>query len=182
MTRRAGFTLIEIAVALTLGSMAVLLAAQTFASVTETAQRLRSERDTISREMNGRRWLSAALASTEVGSGPEWRFDGTADELRFGSWQLTGDGWFERRHVEVSADGRRLTARVGDDVVLLADNVTYAAFDYLVQPGADTPWRRDWHSNLVAPVAVRLRLGRREPEGSSTIAADTMLFAIRGHR
>jgi hypothetical protein len=56
------------------------------------------------------------------------------------------------------------------------DSVTELALDYLLEPGANTRWVRQWLSPLSAPLAVRLRIERR---GGSSEGVDTLLCLIK---
>jgi hypothetical protein len=59
--------------------------------------------------------------------------------------------------------------------VILREDVASLALDYLLEPGADTRWVRQWLSPVSAPVAVRLRL---EIVGPGKLSVDTLLFLI----
>ncbi len=176
---RGGFTLIEVIVALTIGALVVLLAHQVFASVAERGRTLVAARDSLNRAANARRWLKATFLSLDVGTDSAGGFDGRADRVAFAAWERTADGWFERRHIALSRDGDRLVASVipGEPVALI-DGVTGIAFDYLLEPGAESRWVREWVSPVSAPVAIRMRVTRGRGDGRRVVT-DTLLFLIK---
>jgi prepilin-type N-terminal cleavage/methylation domain-containing protein len=178
--RTAGFTLIEVLVALTIGSLVVLIAHQLFVGVADQANTLTEVRATIDRAANAHRWLDATFLSLDVGTEGVSGFDGRPDRVSFSTWLLTPDGWFERRVVSLgSADGRLVATITPGAPIVLRDSVRDVAFDYLLEPGAESRWVREWVSPVSAPVAVRLRvqrLGRGDGEASVT---DTLLFLIK---
>jgi prepilin-type N-terminal cleavage/methylation domain-containing protein len=179
-TNHRGFTLIEILVAVTIGGLAVLLAHQIFAAVIDRGQALVHARLVLDREVNARRWLEAAFLSLDVSVDSAGGFEGRPNRVRFASWLRTPDGWFERRAVVLGRERSRLIASVspGDPIALL-DNVTDVQLDYLLEPGAESRWVREWVSPVSAPVAVRVRLRRaREEQEEDRVVVDTVLFVI----
>lgn len=173
-TRRAGFTLIEILVAVMLTGLVALLAHQLFTAATEGGRRLHQAWLALDRTSNGRRWLRSAFLSLDVGLEEAGSFEGHPDRVQFSSWLLTPDGWPERRRLELGLDGGQWTAQVPPEpAVILADSVGSVAFDYLLEPGADTKWVREWVSAVSAPLAVRARV--RDLRGR----VDTVLYLIK---
>ena len=167
----AGFTLIEVLVALTIASVVVVAAHQIFTGVADGANAVAAERRDLDRTSNAHRWLKATFLSLEP------PFEGRVGRVLFTSWQLAPGGWFEQQQTELRRDGRRLVATHGNAALELADNVTDLAFDYLLDPGADSRWVREWVSPVSAPVAIRLRIagcGRRDAG-----CVDTLLFLVK---
>ncbi len=102
--------------------------------------------------------------------------------MAFWTWLLTPDGWFERRHVALERAGKRLVAIVTPDrSIALVDSVSDVQLDYLLEPGAESRWVREWVSAVSAPVAVRARLVRmgRAQEDEGRVVVDTLLFLIK---
>ena len=158
---RRGFTLIEVLVALAIGALVVLLAHQLFATVVNRGRTLLAARQSLDRTMNARRWLAATFLSLDVGMESAGGFDGRVDRMAFAAWQRTADGWFERRRITLAREGDRLVAAVTPGApVALMDDVDDVAFDYLLEPGAEARWVREWESPVSAPIAVRLRVAR----------------------
>jgi prepilin-type N-terminal cleavage/methylation domain-containing protein len=172
MTRaRSGFTLIEVLVSLTIASLVLLLVDQLFAAVTECTRRLETARARQDTERLATRWLEAALLSLEAG-GPAGPFEGHPNQMRFTTWLSQPGGWMERRAVELSVRDSSLVA-TGSEPVALQGDVRNVEFDYLLEPGAESQWAREWVSPVSAPLAVRLRLTRSD-------RVDTLVLLIKG--
>ena len=62
----------------------------------------------------------------------------------------------------------------------MRDSVTDLEFDYLLEPGAESRWVKEWVSPVTAPVAIRLRVttGRESGDGGRVVT-DTLLFLIK---
>ncbi|SRR6266568_1787186 len=177
----AGFTLIEVLVALAIGAVVVLLAQQLFAAVAERGKTLTAARTALDRSANARRWLDATFLSLDVGTEGAAGFEGRPDHAAFASWLLTPDGWFERRMVSLARNNDRLVASVAPgQPITLMDSVADLALDYLLEPGAESRWVREWVSPVSAPVAVRMRIekagnGKRDTGN----VVDTVLLLIK---
>lgn len=167
----AGFTLIEVLVALTIASTVVLGAHQIFTGVADGTNALTAERWSLDRSSNARRWLKATFLSLEP------PFEGRAGSVSFTSWQLSSGRWFEQQQIVLRRDGRRLVATHSNAALDLADNVTDLAFDYLLEPGADTRWVREWISPVSAPVAIRVRIAGCGIGDAACV--DTLLFLVK---
>ena len=173
---RSGFTLIEVLLALAVGALTVLLAHRVFAATTDGTRAVRSTRAALDREANARRWQQAAFLSLDVGTASGTGFEGRADRATFSTWLQTAGAWHERRRVTLAArDGRFLALPDAGEGVRLADSVTAVAFDYLLVPGEDSKWVREWISPVSAPLAVRVRVTR----SGNTHRVDTMLFLVK---
>ena len=60
------------------------------------------------------------------------------------------------------------------------DSVADLALDYLLEPGAESRWVREWVSPVSAPVAVRIRMTRtRNGKRDRGNVVDTLLFLIK---
>ena len=174
--RRKGFTLIEVLVALVLTGVVVLLVHRLLEVTMRSARVLRDARAATERRHQGERWLRLTLGSLDT-SGEDGAFDGRPDALSFVAWVPVAEGWLERRRVEFHLENRELVGVLGGPhPVVLADGVERLEFDYLLEPGATTQWVQTWQSPLSAPLAVRLRVTRRQQERA---VVDTMLYLIR---
>ena len=172
-TAHHGFTLVELLVALTIGALVVLVAHQLFAAVSDRGKALVVARAGLDRSANARRWLKGAFLSLDAGTEGANGFEGRPDRMAFSSWLLTPDGWFERRQVTLSLAGERLVASVSPGTSIpLMDSIADVQIDYLLEPGADSRWVREWVSPVSAPLAIRLRIERAG-------TADTLLFLIK---
>ena len=178
--RRNGFTLIEVLVALTIGGVVLLAAERIFAGVGDGSRQLVVAREQLDRVANSRRWLKSTFLSLEVGQAAGEGFEGRAGRVRFTSWQMTSGGWFTRQSTDLALDGSHWVATVGGFPMTLRDSVTEVAFDYLLDPGADSHWVREWISPVSAPLAVRIRVKRGTWNAErGTEVVDTMLFLIK---
>ena len=178
MPRKTGFTVVEVVIALTIGGLVVLCAERLFAGVGDGGRALERVRVRLDRDANGRRWLEATLLSLAVGDSTTSAFEGDSNRLRFTAWELTPGGWFEPREIELGASGGQLLASVSPgEPLVLVDDAPEVAFDYLLEPGADARWVRQWVSPVTAPLAVRIRVARASPA-----AVDTQLLLIKERR
>jgi prepilin-type N-terminal cleavage/methylation domain-containing protein len=172
--RKGGFTLIEVMVALTIAGLVILTAERLFAGAGDGARVLTEARDRLDQDANAHRWLEATFLSLAVGDSGTTGFTGDRDRVRFTAWQLTPGGWFEPRDIDLAmSDGQLVAGIASGESLTLADSVTDLAFDYLLDPGADTRWVQQWVSPVSAPLAVRVRLGRARG------VVDTLLFLIK---
>jgi prepilin-type N-terminal cleavage/methylation domain-containing protein len=165
-----GFTLIEVMIALALAGLVVLLAHRVFTGVVDGAERLGVARTALDRQANARRSLTEMLGSLDVGTEGAGGFAGRPERAEFTTWQRVPTGWLERRRVIIGVEGGVLVAR-SDQSLALQDSVSRVEFDYLLEPGANAAWVREWISPVSAPVAVRVRIRR-------VAAIDTLLFIV----
>ncbi len=171
MRRREGFTLIEVMVAMVVGAVVIMAAHRIFTGVADGARAVAVARESLDRNANARRWLKATFLSLEP------PFEGRANRASFTSWQLVPDGWFEQTPTQLVFENHYFVGVTGAERLQLADSVSDVAFDYLLDPGADTKWVREWISPVSAPLAVRLRIagcGRRDAG-----CVDTLLFLVK---
>ena len=171
MRRRDGFTLIEVMVATAIVGIVIVAAHRIFTGVADGARAVAAARESLDRNVNARRWLKATFLSLEP------PFEGRANRASFTSWQLVSGGWFEQTPTHLTQEGSHFLGATGGAPLKLADGVTDVAFDYLLDPGADTKWVREWISPVSAPLAVRLRIagcGKRD-----AACVDTLLFLVK---
>jgi prepilin-type N-terminal cleavage/methylation domain-containing protein len=157
----AGFTLIEVLLALTLGSLVMLMAHRVFAGVTDGARRLSQTQEALDREANARRLLTAIVGSLDIGTPQSAGFDGRAQQVTFSTWAVSPDGWLVQRRVTLRMASRALVAEGLDPATLvLADSVAALDVDYLLDYGAEATWVRNWQSPVSAPLVLRMRIAR----------------------
>jgi prepilin-type N-terminal cleavage/methylation domain-containing protein len=169
--RRRGFTLVEVMVAVAITGLVVLTAHRIFTGVADGSRAVAAARENLDRHANARRWLKSTLLSLEA------PFEGRHDHVSFTSWQLTPGGWFEPRATELEREDGWFLGKTESESFRLADGVTEVAFDYLLDPGANSKWVREWISPVSSPLAVRVRIvgcGRGDAG-----CVDTLLFLIR---
>jgi prepilin-type N-terminal cleavage/methylation domain-containing protein len=163
---RRGFTLIEVLVALTIGSAVVLLVHQAFGSVTDMSARLNGERVRHARRMAGLERLVQVFGSLDVTTVRSRGFEGSPNRAAFAT---ATDG--PSRLVTLTARNGWLLLSAADgpaDTLLAADAVM---FDYLLSYGSQSSWVQAWHSPVSAPLAVRVRLHHGDQ-------ADTLFFLV----
>src|SRR5262245_18011853 len=166
-----GFTLLELMVTIAIASLVVLAANRLFTGVADAARAVAIARECLDRDVNARRWLKATFLSLEP------PFEGRVNRATFTSWQLAAGGWFEPQIEVLTREGNRFLARSSGRTVRLADSVVDVTFDYLLEPGADTKWVREWVSPVSAPLAVRLRIAGCGRGDAGCV--DTLLFLIK---
>jgi prepilin-type N-terminal cleavage/methylation domain-containing protein len=173
---RAGFTLVEVLVALVLTGTIALLAHQLFAAAADGSRRLELARRGLDRAGNARDFLRDAFLALDVGADGSGPFEGEPHRVRFSAWLPVSGGWNERRTVVLTLDEGRWAAAVGEGAgarMVLADSVESASLDYLLDLGAGEHWVSDWHSAVSAPLAVRVRLT------NAAAACDTALYLVK---
>jgi len=169
--RRDGFTLIEVMVAMAIAGVVIVAAHRIFTGVADGAKAVATARESLDRSANARRWLKSTFLSLEP------PFEGRAHRASFTSWQLVPGGWFEQRPTQLVQDNSRFLGATGAEPLQLADGVSDVAFDYLLDPGADTKWVREWISPMSAPLAVRVRIAGCGKRGATCV--DTLLFLVK---
>src|SRR5205823_1519703 len=151
---KPGFTLVDLMVALAIAGLVVLTAHRLFAAAGDAGNTLRAAREALDRQSNARRWLSATFLSLDVGTDSAGSFEGRPDHVVFSAWELMPDGWFERRRVSLGKAGQHLVAQaLPGEPMVLADSIASLDFDYLLEPGAESRWVREWISPVSAPLA-----------------------------
>ena len=167
-----GFTLVELLVALTIAGSVAILAHRMFTGVADAAVRLDAMREALDREMNAQRVLIELAGNLEIGTAETAGFQGEPDAVSFTSWALGVEGWLSRRRVTLAArDSALIVSGLTDDPLALMRSVRRVGFDYLLEPGADEHWVRQWISPVSAPVAIRVRVERVE-------RVDTLLLIV----
>jgi prepilin-type N-terminal cleavage/methylation domain-containing protein len=171
MSRRAGFTIIELLVAIAVTGTVLLLAHALFGAVDLGARRTEEGYDEIESTATDIAWMAEVFRAVEIGRPGDGAFDGSASAVAFTGYARTPAGWPERRRIGLHAGSGRLLMTAGPDTLVLWQGVEGISIDYLLEPGADVRWVNEWHSPVSVPLAVRLRLR----DGSRV---DTMLFLI----
>lgn len=173
---RTGFTLLEVMMALALTGLVALMAHRFLSVAMRGTAELRLRQRQASVASNSRAWLAATFLALEAGE-KSGNFTGLAERVEFSTWVQRAGGWMEPARVRL---GLREGSLVADGVTIqalrLIDSVDAVEFDYLLEPGADTRWVRQWISPVSAPLAVRLRVKRSM---TRPVSVDTILLLIR---
>jgi len=170
-----GFTLLEVMVALAVGGLVVLFAQRLLGQVAAGLRASAVAQRDLDREQNARRLVQSLLLSLEVGD-EGGAFEGEGNQVAFAAWLQRPEGWFVRERVRLGWNNGRVETLTSQGAIVLWDSVATLDLDYLLEPGATTSWVRRWTSPVSAPVALRVRLGRRVGQA---VVADTLLFLIK---
>lgn len=169
---RAGFTLVEVMVALLVSAVVLLGARMLLEQLSENASRTIAAAGKADADANGERMLRDLAGRLEVGTDGATQFSGEPNAARFGSWCDTPSGWLERCAVAlVVRDGRDQSSigvsfATGDTLTLLTRTVPIE-LRYLDDPRAGGRWFRSWGAGITAPLAFAVIAG-----------ADTMIVRI----
>jgi prepilin-type N-terminal cleavage/methylation domain-containing protein len=164
---KAGFTLIEVLVALAVGSLVVLVSHQMLVGVADASASAGTAASDLDRFGNRRSWIIKAFANIYVSARPARGFDGVP------LVSAAGDSVsFHTRHPDLNEESPvRVSMFVGQgdllaiclgaaggrpDTLRLADSVATFETRYLDAYGAESPWLRGWKSPVTAPLAIRI--------------------------
>lgn len=170
---RHGFTLLELMVGLAISAATIAIVARGYAMVSASVASLEQRRRESTRYINGQRWLADALGSVEAGTDSGGVFDGQPDRLHCSTWVMGPGGWPERTTLDLWLEHGAFRASTQRGDVTLADSVATVIFDYLLEPGLDSPWVSRWESPVSTPFGIRIRTLRR---GSNLQARDPALY------
>jgi prepilin-type N-terminal cleavage/methylation domain-containing protein len=156
---RAGFTLIEVVVAISITALLLVGARAVFEQLGDHAEAVVAAASAGDREANGQTLVRALVGRVETSPEPERRFDGTADGARFSTWCDTAGGWLERCTATLGfvtvADTAVLAVRQGDaEPVALRRGFRDGRLVYLRSAAEGGSWVRNWSSAVSAPLAV----------------------------
>ncbi len=180
MSRRTGFTLLEVLVAVALSGAVLLVAGSVMGVAVPASRSLSRHRAELDRRENGFRWLTATLGAIEAGLPGDITFVGSSTRLQATTWFTTPGGWAQRGVLEIDLQDGRVTARGPQGEVLLATGVRGARLAYLGEEGLAAPWLGSWESPASVPRAIRLIL---EMAADSGLAEDTdTLIVLLGSR
>lgn len=171
-TRTAGFTLIEVMVALVVGFLALSAAATLFTTLGDQADRIRRSGDTVDRASNRARTLADLFANLDLTASGVPPLQGAPHEVALRTWCLDPIATLARCEVAL----RRRAFGAGFVLVLVqsqADSTplelargTGIELHYLAAVPDSAAWRDQWTS-LTPPRAVALIVDR-----------DTLLFRV----
>ena len=171
---RAGFTLLEVMVAITISAVLLLGARALVEQVGASAESISGTAAEVDREANAERLLRALVGRAEQPrEGHE--FAGTPLGARFRTWCDVPAGWQERCSVSLGvlrAGGSSVLALElpGGEIVPVRRGFAEGRILYLRDAADGGTWLREWSSSVAAPVAlgvemdgdtVILRLGER---------------------
>ncbi|HEY7879187.1 MAG TPA: prepilin-type N-terminal cleavage/methylation domain-containing protein [Gemmatimonadaceae bacterium] len=176
MTHRKGFTLVEVLVALVVGSVVLLMAERVLAALSDQSSAIVSRNAEWDRESNGEGFLRALVGQLEIGAPGTIPFSGGPDTVRFSSWCEVPAGWLEHCTVTLAFRGRgndqELVAAIDDRaVVSLERGIRNGGFRYLESAAAGGQWFQRWGTGITVPLGIGI-VGRRGDK------MDTMIVRI----
>jgi len=157
---RPAFTLLEVVVALAIGSL-VVLSSVTLARAIDDASRSANRNTTAAaRRAIAESTLGDLVYQATDGRDSTERFFGTADSARFRSRCATGYGWLEPCTVELhwrrgGIDSLVAVSSVGDTAAVAAMGCATELI-YMAAVPPDLKWRAVWSGESAAPRAVAL--------------------------
>jgi prepilin-type N-terminal cleavage/methylation domain-containing protein len=162
---RAGFTLIEIVVALVVSAIVLLGARAMLGEVGDDALRISAETARLDSDANGERALRALVRRLDLGSGEASQFAGDPRQVSFSSWCDVPSGWQERCVVtltlEPHAGKSAFVIRTSKGALLLVrDRVGMGELRYLTTVTGGGEWIRVWGAGITAPLAIGIILDR----------------------
>jgi prepilin-type N-terminal cleavage/methylation domain-containing protein len=161
---RAGFTLLEVIVAIAISGLVLLGARAILSQLGTDAEAMENAAAASDRRSNADLLMRAVVGRTENSVLDRVRFLGDAQGARFESWCEVPGGWLEPCHavlgVVQTGDSASvvLTLSTGE-LVPVRTGLTHARLEYLVSAGEGGQWVPEWTSQLSTPVAVGIEMG-----------------------
>jgi len=168
MSGDRGFTLVELIVALTIGTLVVLMVHRIVGQIVDQANAVIESRERLDHEMNGRRMVSALIENTDM-TAEEGEFIGYPHRVSFVSWFLDERGRWRRDRITIAAgfDSTLLVMGLADEPYAVLPGVRWLSVEYL----REGTWLPEWISKAHPPSAVRIRIGR-------SLSIDTLLSVV----
>jgi len=165
----AGFTIIEIIVALSIGAVVVLGARSLLEGLAAQTSRVTATAREGDRDANGERLLRGLVGRLEIGTDSNRRFGGDEREVHFSTWCDVARGWQERCGVSLALEPTRagvaLVARLSTgESIVLREAARGEGLRYLADAGSGGRRFRRWGDGLTAPHAIGVLI-----DGDTTI-------------
>jgi prepilin-type N-terminal cleavage/methylation domain-containing protein len=156
-TSRAGFTLLEVMVALALSALLLLGARALLEQVGDAAAHIAGSAAAVDHDANAERLLRALAGRAEPPRAGE-EVVGTPQGVRFATWCETPAGWLERCSATLAVlrvDGApALAVQAGTgDPVMVRRGLRSGHLLYLRDPAEGGVWAPTWRSGVSVPVA-----------------------------
>jgi prepilin-type N-terminal cleavage/methylation domain-containing protein len=159
--RPAGFTLVEVMVAVVVIGVVLVGARTMLGQIADDADRISGAAAEADRVANADALLRAVAGRLEVSPvpGDEVRFEGQPDGVRFHSWCEVPDGWLERCEASLGFvhldDGSALVLRLSTgEMVPLRRGLRSGEILYLRDAAQGGAWVRTWDGGILPPVAL----------------------------
>ena len=175
-TRRGGFTLLELVVALALAATVFLAGRMLLDALSASREELARETALNDERANGERLLRSLVAHGEAGDDSTIGFQGDQATARFSSWCATPAGGLERCRVRLAVGlvGAEsiITAsvRLGETIRVWRQSGT-VELRYLDGLAGDSSWTTTWESRIAVPIAIGIVGG-----------GDTIVLVVGGGR
>lgn len=170
---RAGFTLVEVMVALVVMGVVLVGARTMLGQIADDADRITAAGADADREANAEGLLRAVAGRLEVSPlpGQEVRFEGEPQGMRFHSWCEVPDGWLERCEASlgfIQLEGENVLAlRLSTgEMVPLRRGFRTGELVYLRDAAAGGDWVSKWGASITAPLAFAVVV-----DGDTTLVA-----------
>ena len=158
----SGFTLVEVLVALAVGSVVVLGAHGVFQTLIDHTDRTVATAMTADEDANGERLLRSLIGRIHMAGPGMFSVVGNEREVRFGTWCDTPSGWQERcnavitvRPAEPPNAGVLITAILSPtDTVPLKTGMLVARLRYLEDASNGGRWNSAWQRRPDLPLAI----------------------------
>lgn len=158
--RRAGFTLVEVMVALVVMGVVLVGARTMLGQIADDADRIAGAAREADRDANAEGLLRAVAGRLDVSpvAGSQIRFEGDVQGARFHSWCEVPDGWLERCDATLGfiqlegAPALALSLSTGETVPLRRGFRTGEIL-YLREAGNGGDWVKTWGATITAPLA-----------------------------
>lgn len=169
---RAGFTIVEVLVALAIAATVVATARMLLEELAADGEALLIETMETDSRANAERSLRELVLRLEVGTSETRRFAGDEEAARFTSWCEVPRGWLERCTITLAIDRRGrepalVAALSTGEVLVLRRGFSAARLRYLGDAARGGAWFRSWGESITAPLAIGVILD-----------ADTLLLRI----
>jgi prepilin-type N-terminal cleavage/methylation domain-containing protein len=163
--RAAGFTLIEINVALVVGGMALTAAAALLHGLGARAEAIRAVATHVDRDANAERLLRSVWANLRHSGDSSVTIRGDSATVAFQTWCPTSEVWMRpcRGRLAVEKDDAGYLIRFYLDApqfrpITLWRALRTAGLRYLKDPAHGGMWQRQW-SDVVIPPAIAVVAG-----------------------
>jgi prepilin-type N-terminal cleavage/methylation domain-containing protein len=158
---RAGFTLVEVMVALVVMGVVVVGARAMLGQIADDADRITAAAAEADRASNADlllRTIAGRLEVAPVAGEEQTRFEGESQGARFHSWCEVPDGWLERCEASlgfIELEGENVLAlRLSTgELVPLRRGFRTGEMTYLRDAADGGAWVRRWGASITAPLA-----------------------------
>ena len=159
----AGFTLVEVMVALVVSAIVLLGARAMLGEVGDAAVRISSESARLDTNANAEHALRVLVRNLDLGYANDAVFAGDVRQVTFVSWCDTPSGWQERCKVALTIEKRQggdalVVQTSRSNAIIVRDRVRNGSLRYLTTVYRGGEWIRTWGAGITAPLAIGIIL------------------------